>query len=268
MNPSLRPRNKEKELVNQLINEADEKIYESLGRTEQISFSDIGGAVGVFYKESDYFTKEGAKNVIRDAEESVYARFFEREDYDPSPPLDAPAGKFIFQVISRKEPSAPPLQEIREKVVEDLKEEKALEKAKELAKRCKEKIKQTSFEEGLKFLKDECKGTVFVKSETEFFKRPEIKDGKPYRYIKALEVSAPNVARSTFSLGQGELDVVAEEAGKKAVYVIRLVEKKEADEKKYEGDKDKVVRKYLVEKQQYFIDHWNERLKKKAELTK
>lgn len=261
-------RDKAKELVNKLISAADEKIYGSLGRTERISFSDIGGSVGIFYNESKYFTKEEAKDILRDADESVYSKFFEREKYDPSAPLDAPAGKFIFQVIDIKEPSAPPLQIIREKVAQDLKEEKALAKAKELAERCVEKIKQTSFEEGIKLLENECKGLFFVKRETEFFKRPEIKDGKPYRYINALEADAPNVAKNAFRLKQGELDAVTEEAGKKAVYIIRLVEKKEADRKSFEEKKEELVRKYLLEKQQNLINHWNENVKKKAKLAK
>ncbi|MEE9585171.1 MAG: SurA N-terminal domain-containing protein [Candidatus Brocadiales bacterium] len=261
-------REKAKQLVNELINNADESIYERLGRTEQISFADIGGDVGIFYKESDYFTREEAKNVIKDADEAVYSKFFERENYDPSPPLDAPAGKFTFQVISIKEPSAPPLQTIREKVVKDLKEEKALARAKELAQRFIEKTKQTSFEDGLKSLNDECKGADFAKKETEFFKRPEMINDRPYRYIKALEANAPNVARSASKLREGELDVVTEETGKKAVYIIRLTEKKEADQKKFEEDKGKLAQKYLLEKQQDFIHHWAEGLKRKAKLTK
>lgn len=261
-------RNKEKELVSQLISEADEKIYEMLGRAERISFSDIGGDIGIFYKESGYFTREEAKDIIRGADESVYTKFFEREEYDPSPPLDAPAGKFIFQVISRKAPSPAPLKEVREKVIEDLKEEKALAMAKELARQCVEKIKQTSFEEGLSFLKDKCNGTAFVKRETEFFTRPEIRDGRPYRYIRALETNAPNVASSAFRLKEGELGVVTEEAGKKAVYIIRPAGKKEAEEKKFEEEKDKVVRKYLAEKQQGFMEHWTENLKKQTELLR
>ena len=261
-------RNKSKELVDKLISETDERIYGSLGRTEQISFLDIGGSLGVFYKESDYFSREEAKDVIRDTDESVYSKFFEREKYDPSPPFDAPAGKFIFQVTDIKEPSAPPLQAVREKVMKDLKEEKALVKARELAKQCAEKAKQTSFEEGVKLLENECKGPLFVKKETEFFKRPEMKNGRLHRYINALEADVPNVARSAFKLKQGELDTVAEESGKKAIYVIRLTEKKEADRKKFEEKKEEVMRKYLSEKQQNFIDYWNENVKKKAELTK
>lgn len=261
-------RNKSKELVDKLINETDERIYGSLGRTEQISFSDIGGDLGVFYKESGYFSREEAKDVIRDADEGVYSKFFEREKYDPSPPLDAPAGKFVFQVVDIKEPSAPPLEAVREKVVKDLKEEKALAKARELARQCAEKAKQTSFEEGIKLLENECKGISFVKKETEFFKRPEVKDGKLHRYINAVEADVPNVARSAFRLRQGELDTVVEESGRKAAYVIRLTEKKEADRKKFEEKKEEAMRKYLSEKQRYFMDRWGENIKKKAELTK
>lgn len=261
-------RNKSKELINKLISEVDEKIYENLGRTEYISFSDVGGDVGIYYKESDNFTKDEAKDVIYSADKDVYSKFFEREEYDPSPPLDAPGGKFIFQVISIKEPAAPPLETIREKVAKDLKEEKALARSKEVAGRCAEKIKQSSFEEGLEFLRNECKGVSLVKKETEFFKRPEIRNGKPFRYINVIEANVPNVARRAFGLKQGELDVVAEESGIKAVYITRLVEKKEADQRKFDENKDKLAQKYLAEKQQDFIEHWAGSLKKQAKLNK
>lgn len=261
-------RKKAKELVNGLINKVDEKIYDSLGRTDHINFADIGGDMGVYYKESDFFTREKAKDVITGAEETVYSKFFEREKYDPSPPVEAPGGAFIFQVISIKEPSAPPLQEIREKVVKDLKEEKALQKAEEMARKCVEKIKQASFEEGIKFLKSEAKGIAFVKRQTEFFKRPETKDGKPSRYINTLEANTPNVAKSAFRLKQGELDAVTEKAGKKTVYVIRLEGKKAANQKTFEENKKKLVQKYLGQKQQDFFEQWNERLKKEAKLTR
>ncbi len=264
----LLEREKSKELVNKLISTADEKIYERLGRTEQISFSDIGGSIGIFHKESDYFTREEAKDVIRDADKSVYSRFFEREKYDPSPPLDAPAGKLIFQVISVKEPSAPPLEAIREKVTQDVKEEKALAKAKELAERFVEKVNKTSFEEGLELLNKEGGSVLFSKRETGFFTRPEIKDGKLHRYINELEADVPHVATNAFKLSPGKLGIVAEETGNKAVYIIRLTEKKEADKKKFDEDRENLARKYLMEKQKRFVSHWSDGIKKKARLTK
>ncbi|MHC4277787.1 MAG: peptidyl-prolyl isomerase family protein [Planctomycetota bacterium] len=264
----LLEREKSKELVNQLISTADETIYERLGRTEQISFSDIGGSIGMFHKESDYFTREESKDVIRDADKSVYSRFFEREKYDPSPPLDAPAGKLIFQVISVKEPSAPPLEAIREKVTQDVKEEKALAKARELAERFVEKVNKTSFEEGLELLNKEGGSVLLSKRETGFFTRPEIKDGKLHRYINELEADVPHVATNAFKLSPGKLGIVTEETGDKTVYTIRLTEKKAADKKKFDEDRENLARKYLMEKQKRFVSHWSDSIKKKARLTK
>ena len=264
----LLEREKSKELVNELISTADETIYERLGRTEQINFADIGGSIGIFHKESDYFTGEEARDVIRDADKSVYSRFFEREKYDPSAPLDAPAGKFIFQVISVKEPSAPPLEAIREKVTQDVKEEKALARARELAERFVEKANKTSFEEGLELLNKEGGSVLFSKRKTEFFTRPEIKDGRPHRYINELEANVPHVATSAFKLRPGELGIVTEETGNKAIYIIRLTEKKGADKKKFDEDRANLARKYLMEKQKRFVIHWSDGIKKKARLTK
>ncbi|HHT9117190.1 MAG TPA: peptidyl-prolyl cis-trans isomerase [Candidatus Hypogeohydataceae bacterium YC38] len=264
-------RNKAKEMVTQLIGEADGKIYESLGKTERMGLSSLADSLGLFYNETGYFTQEEAKNIIKDAEEMVYSMFFQREEYDPSPPLDAPAGKFIFQVTSRKEPQAPPLEEVKKKVEEELREEKALLKAKEIAQLALERIKQSSFEEGKRLLEEESKkikaeGSILQKGETEFFARPQLLEGRPYRYINALEADVPNLATEAFKLKDSEVALVAEKAGKKACYILRLASKKEADKKNFQDNKEKLIRRYLAEKQQDFLAHWSQRLKEMAEL--
>ncbi|MFN3466634.1 MAG: hypothetical protein ACK4WF_02910, partial [Candidatus Brocadiales bacterium] len=288
-------RERTKELVNKLISQADEKIYESLGKAEQLSFSTIAQELGLFYKETDYFGREDASKIIRPAlelsghgevETEGLARLaFEREPLDPSPPQDAPIGKYIFQVVSRKEASPPPLEEIREKVEKDLKEEKALQKTRELADAAADRIKNKSLEEGLKFLEEEGKkirgehkGLIYEKGETEFFARPEVVEGRAYRYLKSLDADVPHLASKAFSLKEvastpgglptKEVAVVTEESGKKASYIIWLTDRKEAERSKFDESKDKLLRRYLAEKQQTFLKEWAEALKEKGKFVK
>ncbi len=267
-------REKTKELVNNRINKADEKIYESLGKAERLNFSVVAKELGIYYEETDYFGVEEAEKVIREAED-LAKQVFEREPFDPSPPQDAPAGKYIFQVVSRKESAPPSLEEIKEKVEKDLKEERALQKARELVDACASKIREKSWEEGLKFLEEESKklrgafgGLIYNKGETEFFARPERVEGRSYRYLKSLDADVPNLALKAFSLKPQEVVSVVEEADKKAGYVIRLIERKEAERKKFDEEKEKYLRRYLAEKQQAFLKEWAEILRVKGKLAR
>lgn len=269
---SLR-REKTKELVDKLINQADEKIYESLGKAERLNFSTIAQELGLFYRETDYFGREEAEKVIREAED-LGKLALEREPFDPSPPLDAPAGKYVFQVVSRKESTPPPLEEIRYKVEKDLKEEKALQKAKELASATADRIREKSLEEGLKYLEEESRrlrgengGLIYQKGETEFFARPEMVEGRSYRYLKSLDADVPNLASRAFSSKEQEVAVVPEEAGKKACYIIRLTSRKEAERDKFDENKEKLFRRYLVDKQQAILKVWAESLQEKGTLA-
>ncbi len=267
-------REKAKELVNKLISQVDEKIYESLGKAERLSFSAVASELGLFYSETDYFGREEAEKVIREAED-LGKLAFEREPFDPSPPLDAPAGKYIFQVVSKKESAPPPLEEIKGRVEKDLKEEKALQKAREIMEACARKIREQSLAEGLKLLEEEgkkirgeYKGSIYFKGETEYFARPETVEGRSYRYLKSLDADVPNLASAAFSLKPQEVAVVTEEAGKKACYVIRLTDRKEAERSKFDADKEKLLRRYLTEKQETFLTKWTEALKEKNRLAR
>lgn len=277
-------REKSKELVNKLISKADEEIYESLGKAERLDFPTIAQKLGLFYKETDYFGREESEKVIREAED-LAKQAFERETFDPSPPQDAPVGKYVFQVVSRKEATPPPLEEIKEKVEKDLREEKALQRAKELADAAADRIRNKSLEEGLKFLEEEGKklrgenrGLIYQKGETEFFARPEVVEGRAYRYLKSLDADVPHLVQSAFSLKEEasapggpptkEVAVVAEEAGKKACYIIWLAGRKEAEKSKFDENKEKLLRRYLTEKQQTFLKEWVDALREKGKLTK
>lgn len=264
---------KTKDLVNQLISQADERIYESLGKAERLNFSAIAQELGLFYKETDYFNREEAEKVIKDAEDLARLAF-ERESFDPSPPLNALAGKYIFQVIAKKETTAPPLEEVKDKVERDLKEEKALQKAREIAEACASRIKEKSVGEGIKFLEEESKkllgenkGLIYRKGETEFFARPEMVEGASYRYLKSLDASVPHLASRAFRLKENEVAVVSEEAGKKACYIIQLTGLREAERGKFDENKEQFLRRYLAEKQQSFLREFFETMKEKGELA-
>ncbi|HLG31138.1 MAG TPA: SurA N-terminal domain-containing protein [Candidatus Brocadiales bacterium] len=275
-------RQKVEELAVELVNKADDQITTELGKTERTSFEELARKFSLTYNVTPYFEKKDANKIIRGTNK-ISDTAFEREKYDPTQPFDCPEGRFIFQVVDKRPPGAPPLAEIRNRIERDLREEKALRKMRELAEICVDKIKDRDLDEGVKTLEAELleivkQGPAVVSpgkevqkvtvehNETDYFSRPVYSGNRPSRYISALHGDRPNVASRAFSIKKGDVAIVIEESGEKACYIISLVDKKEADKSQFEEGKDKILKRYLAEKQEAFIAQWMESLNQKAKL--
>ncbi len=275
-------RQKAEELAVELLNKADDQITTELGKTEHTSFEELARKFSLTYNVTPYFEKKDANKIIRGTNK-ISDTVFEREKYDPTQPFDCPEGRFIFQVVDKRPPGAPPLAEIRNRIERDLREEKALRKMRELAEICVGKIKDRDLDEGVKTLEAELfeivkQGPVVVSpgkesqkvtvehNETDYFSRPGYSGNRPSRYISALHGDRPNVASRAFSIKKGDVAIVIEESGEKACYIISLVDKKEADKSQFEEGKDKILKRYLAEKQEAFMAQWMDSLNQKAKL--
>ncbi|MGR3309939.1 MAG: SurA N-terminal domain-containing protein, partial [Candidatus Brocadiales bacterium] len=275
-------RQKAGELAVELINKADDQVTAELGLTERINFEEIASKFSLTYYVTRYFERNEANKTIRGTDK-ISLMAFGREKYDPAPPYDCADGRFIFQVINKKPPGAPPLAEIRGRVEGNLREEKALRRMRELAEKSIDKIKDGTFDEGVKFLEaalseivkqkltvvhpdSEAQKVTLEHSETDYFSRPIYWDNRPSRHIPALQGDRPNVASKAFGIKKGEVAVAVEERGEKTCYIILLVDRKEADKSKFEEEKDKILKRYRAEKQEAFITQWIDSLSLKARL--
>ncbi len=273
---------KAEESAVELVNKVDEQITAELGKTERTSFGELAKKFSLTYNVSPYFERKDASKIIRGTDK-ISQMAFEREKYDPTQPFDCSEGRFIFQVVDKKPMEAPPLAEIRNRVESDLRGEKALRKMRELVEICVDKIKDRDLDEGVKILEAELfeivkQGPAVVRpgkelqkvsvehNETDYFSRPVYAGNRPSRYISALHGDRPNVASRAFGMNKGDVGIVVEERGEKTCYIISLIDKKEADKSQFEEGKDKILKRYLAEKQEAFIIQWMESLSQKAKL--
>lgn len=71
-------------------------------------------------------------------------------------------------------------------------------------------------------------------------------------------------SRAAFGLGKGEVGVSLQ--GEKGLYLLRLLERKPADEGQYEKEKETWKRQFLVEKQEQLFQAWLEGLRRAARV--
>ena len=257
-------------IINKQIADADEEIYEMIDKEEFISFPDLAERHGLAYviptnsnDGTNYFAKDELREVMISLSEFPQ-QVFDRDVNDPSPPISSLEGKFIFRVIEKVEPRIPTYEEVREKVASDLSYEKALAEAVKIAEKCLEKINQTSFEKGIKSIKDEA-GKLEITG-TKYITRPGIfSEGDD---VEVLGQERAKIAEIVFGLKVGESAIAVEDKGVKKCYVVMLVDRKKVDPGKFEEEKDSIMAQYLMEKQLTFITEWETWLGKKSQLGK
>ena len=168
-----------------------------------------------------------------------------------SPVIQTPKGFAILEVVDRQEPRDPELSEVKAKVEQDLKFEKAKELAREEAKK---------FLAILKNWKD-----IPQNAQNEKF---EIKTSEPFARNKPIpEIGfAPEISQVAFKLT--EQNPYAEEPvfhdGK--YYLINLKEVIPATKEEFEKEKDTYMKKLLLAKQQNAFSNWLEMVRKKATI--
>ncbi|GAX61766.1 parvulin-like peptidyl-prolyl isomerase [Candidatus Scalindua japonica] len=257
-------------MLNKRIADVDNDIYENIDKEGFISFAKLAEKYGLSHvvatnrnNGTNYFTKEELREVFIDLPQFPQ-QVFEREVNDPSTPISSAEGKLIFRVIEKVEPLIPPYKVIHDKVAEDLRYEKAFEETEEFAKKCLEKVNQTSFEEGIKFIENETGKLAIV--ETKYVCRPGIfGEGDD---TEVLEPEKAKIAETAFGLKVGTSAIAVENRGEKTCYVITLADRKRVDPKEFEEKKDEIMQQYLMEKQFAFSTEWESWIGTKTQLGK
>ena len=256
----------------EIMNKLDEEIYETMDKAERPSFKDLATKYNVTYEipkgkksKNEFLTENDLKEVLPGSDQIVQVAF-EREKNEPSVPLDYVEGKVVFLVVDKR-PSAPaPFEEVRNSVINDLKQEKGFLKAKELAEKYAGTTKSIPFDDIVKSIKAECPQKDISVCETGYISRPVKLFNKESRYIDALKEDRPGVAKKAFELKPGLLGVAAETSGEKACYIIALLDKKSADKSAFERDRENVTKRYLYEKQETFLVDWQSDISRHMEI--
>ena len=259
-------------LANELISKVDEEIYEGIDKVKRPLFKDLAEKYGLIYNipksvnGKEFITQEEADALLVGTDRFANIAF-NREENDPSPPLSALVGKYVFQVINRKAPETPPLSEVKSKVEADLKLEMALRIATESAEKCLAMMKSSSFKDGLdSYIADSSDKAPEV-GETDYLNRPQIVNNRQHSYVAALKAYRPNVVAKAFTLDDDKkIELVAEDEGKKACYLITLIEKKEADRKVFDDKFNDIARTIGAEKQRFILSKWEDKILSNAEL--
>ncbi len=263
-------RQKSEALANKKIGDADNEIYDMIDNNEFIGFAKLAEKFGLSYvlptnpnDGTNYFAREDLDTVVLGLIQ-LPQLVFERDVNDPSPPISSPEGPLMFRVIEKIEPEIPPFEEIKDKVLEDLKQEKAHKIAQELAEKCIEKINQSTFEDGVKSIEDKTGELKIV--ETDYFKRPGIIGENSYMSVVGQD--KPELATMVFGLEVGESATAVKDKGERTCYLVTLVDRKKSDPAEFEKEKESIMAKYLTEKQYTFLLEWEPWLSQKTQLGK
>jgi hypothetical protein len=160
---------------------------------------------------------------------------FSLKEKEISSPLKWKENRLIvIQKIDERSSFVPPLEEIKEKVIERLKEEKSKEKVKEECEEIIEMIKK----EKVKDLKEVAKRKKIEIKETGYFKY--------YDYIEGVGLNE-ELSKVIFSLKKGEIYpsfFLLEKGG----YIIQLEDVTPFNEEKFEKEKEIYIKKLKVRK--------------------
>ncbi|MCF6156556.1 MAG: hypothetical protein E3K36_15240 [Candidatus Brocadia sp.] len=265
-------RRKAMEKAAEIMNKLDEEIYETMDKAERPSFKELAKKYKVTYeipkgkKSNNEFLTESDLLELFPGSNQIVQIAFDRDKYEASIPLEFVEGRVIFQIIDKKPSAAAPLEEIRNVVINDLKQEKGLLKAKEIAEKYAGAAKQSSFNDIAKSIRTETGKKDIPLYETDYITRPMKLFNKESRYIEALKEDRPNVAKKAFELKPGQLAIAVETSGEKACYIIDVVDRKSADKTAFEKDKENVTKRYLYEKQEAFMADWQNEIRRHAEI--
>jgi peptidyl-prolyl cis-trans isomerase D len=174
-----------------------------------------------------------------------------RED-DMSSPLQIGEEIYLMKVVNRQPPQIPPFEEVKEKVREEVLQQRALEHARTAAEEMLEKAKQGA---SLTELADSSEKTV---EDTGYFERSGT-------YIPKIGPSQV-VGEAIFSLSPEHrlLEDVTSYGG--MFFVIELKDEQKADMNQFESEREAYVDRLRARKRDQILQGWLEHLREKAEI--
>ena len=285
------------------INVADSKLGEELRHETRRPLSVLAKESGLVFKSLGFFSQEEAPDVMPGAHD-LAKRAFDSGVFlnEPSKVLDCTAGKFLFQVVERREPMPDPFETVKDKVRADYVREKALERSREFATEGSETMAKDGFEKGLKAMiekldklvpvkkpvkaaappadaaKDDLKaaaeaeldaeeaGPRIRSGDTAFFGRPQTFGNATYCYIPELEADRPQVGRKAFQLRGDEFGVAVDHTGERCAYVIQIIGTQDAEPSQFLVEKQNVIARLREDKAKRIMKEWQDAVKATANL--
>lgn len=159
-------------------------------------------------------------------------------------------GILIAEVLEKKAPYLPPLEEVKEQAKKDY----VREKAKELCRMKAQGLLEAAKKQGLETA---CKDKGFKIQQTGLFKRTD----------KTAKGKLPlTVAQTGLSLYEGKAypDEVAESGN--SFYILAFKEKKDADIANFLAQKDAITKRILEQKQQTLFEDWLKNLRERSSI--
>ncbi len=199
-------------------------------------------------KETGFFARGEAIKGLGWAPDFVEAAFSLKGD-EISDAIRTPKGYAIFMVKERSKAHLPQLEEVKKKVADRVREEKAGKLAREKAEECLGKLKE---------------GNGFRKTAKEFSLK--VKDSGLFSrggYIDGIGPSS-SFAEAAFSLKKGELSPVVEVS--RGFAILKEEEKKGIDKKKYASEAEAFRKSLLPRKQLEVYNQWYRALREKAKI--
>ncbi|MCM8792872.1 MAG: SurA N-terminal domain-containing protein [Candidatus Omnitrophica bacterium] len=238
-------------LINEKVNDKVEEIKnELLGElTPQANLKELAEKYKVLFKETDYFSLDTPLPEIG-FNLKFYNYAFQLKEGEISEPIESQGGYIFLKVKERKSAYIPEFKEVKAKVEELLKKEKAEKLAQEKAERILKEVGEKKWEEI-------GEGFQLQPTTTELISR----EG----YLPGIGKSE-EFMRIGFSLQPQQIapQPVKTERG---FVILRLEEKTSINEEEFEKEKDDFRKKILAKKQQEQFETWFGELKKRAHLV-
>ncbi|OAG27494.1 SurA N-terminal domain-containing protein [Thermodesulfatator autotrophicus] len=163
--------------------------------------------------------------------------------------MEVPGGILIFKLAKKEPPRIPSLEEVKDRVIKDLRHQKALELCAEKARRILEEARKEDYRKVFKKY-----GLTF--KESDFFARKDIE-------VSGLPQEVLREAKALANPGEWlDTPVLTDEA----IYLVKLLETKPADMKKFE-EEQKLLKDLLTrKKREEAFNDWYKNLREKAEI--
>ena len=179
----------------------------------------------------------------------IWKTAFTLEEDGVSELIETSEGYAIFKIKEKKSPYIPELEDVKEDVEKQIKEEKAGEMAKEKAAEC---------------LKELQGGENFKKTAKKF--QVEIREPEPFNrngYLKRVDYSR-DFGRVCFGLKKDEYGGPVETS--QGFYIFKLVERIPPKMEEFEQAKEDLKKQLLQQKIYYLYEEWYDNLKKSAKI--
>ncbi|MCM8783874.1 MAG: SurA N-terminal domain-containing protein [Candidatus Omnitrophica bacterium] len=232
-----------------VMDKVEEIRNELIGKlTPQANLEELAKKYGVLFKVTDYFSLDTVLPEIG-FNLKFYNYAFRLKPGEISDPIEIKNGYLFLKVKEKKPPYVPEFNEVKDKVEELLKKEKANLMAKEKAEKVLEELKTRNWDEVAKELN-------LTPVSTELITRTS--------YIPGIGKSE-EFTETGFSLNPNQVatSIVKTERG---FVILRLEEKISVKEEDFEKDKEAFREKTLSKKQQEHFEIWFKDLKRRANL--